>query len=55
MRGQAEDPSGRALRREGPSQGSLAAYQTWNFGVQPCLLLPMTMGHGVRPLLGSQP
>lgn len=46
MRGQAGDSSGRALilRRERPRQGSLAVYQTWNFGDQPCLLLLVTMG-----------
>lgn len=31
MRGWAEDPSGRTLRREGPGQGSLAAYPDLEF------------------------
>ena len=46
MRGQAEDPSGRALRREGPSQGSLVAYPDLEFW---CLAMPApTYGHGAR-------
>lgn len=39
MRGQAEDPSGRALRREGPGQGFL---EFW------CSALPAPTGHGAR-------